>query len=397
MDDFQGLLGMMSPGEDDRRAAIQQGLLATGLGLLGSRNPRFAGALGEAGMQGIGAYQQHMAIAPQQRIQQLQVAFQLAKMAEEQKRKRALQQMMAGLPEDQRMVAEMAPDEFAKAKAGAMFPKPGEVSALGKLMAERAALPPGDPRAADYDEAIRKATTHAPAAQMINYGSPVPVELAGGGVGYAQPTTKGDEPPRLLSDPRTGEPLRKPQDPQAREYEDKKARMVQAQSMQAKSVLDTVREAKGLVGYTTAGVGGITANIPMTQGRDLSAKLQTIKANLGFDRLQQMREASPTGGALGQVAVQELQALQSTVASLDQMQSPQQLRNALGKIEQHYANWLRTIEAKPTGAFAGDLDAVEREIKRSLMPKEERDAALDALRRQRAGQTTGGVRFLGFE
>jgi hypothetical protein len=46
---------------------------------------------------------------------------------------------------------------------------------------------------------------------------------------------------------------------------------------------------------------------------------------------------------LGQVAVQELVALQSTVASLDQAQSPKQLRDALDKIESHYTKWRATV------------------------------------------------------
>ncbi len=59
---------------------------------------------------------------------------------------------------------------------------------------------------------------------------------------------------------------------------------------------------------------------------------------------------SPTGGALGAVAVQELIALQSTVASLDQAQSPTELRKSLEKIEGHYNKWLETVNkgaAKP--------------------------------------------------
>jgi hypothetical protein len=111
----------------------------------------------------------------------------------------------------------------------------------------------------------------------------------------------------------------------------------------ANNVLDTVAEAKVMVGPTTAGVGGLMAKLPITEARNLAGKLETIKANLGFDRLQQMREVSPTGGALGQVAVQELQALQATVASLDQLQSPAQLSQALSKIERHYTNWLGTV------------------------------------------------------
>lgn len=124
---------------------------------------------------------------------------------------------------------------------------------------------------------------------------------------------------------------------------------------QADSVLKEIGDAKGLVGWNTAGVGGALSVLPATDARDLGAKLTTIKANLGFDRLQQMRDQSPTGGALGQVAVQELASLQATVASLDQMQSPTQLGKALDKIEKHYTNWRNVVQqaASPQGGATG--------------------------------------------
>ena len=70
----------------------------------------------------------------------------------------------------------------------------------------------------------------------------------------------------------------------------------------------------------------------------------TKQANLGFAELQAMRQASPTGGALGQVAVQELDMLQSTLASLNQSQSPEQLRSSLNEVKQHYQNWKSAVE-----------------------------------------------------
>ena len=123
----------------------------------------------------------------------------------------------------------------------------------------------------------------------------------------------------------------------------------------ADRVINEVKEAKQKVSGFTAGAGSLLSVVPLTEAKDLSKRLTTIKANLGFDRLQQMRDASPTGGALGQVAVQELVALQSTIASLDQDQSPQQLRDALDKIELHYTNWRNTIRqaAKSPSAGAG--------------------------------------------
>lgn len=120
----------------------------------------------------------------------------------------------------------------------------------------------------------------------------------------------------------------------------------QAAEGSANNVLSAVSDAKDLVGVNTAGLGSSLAGIPGTDARNLSSKLETIKANLGFDRLQQMRDMSPTGGALGAVAVQELTALQSTVASLDQGQSRAELTKSLGKIEKHYNNWLKTINGQ---------------------------------------------------
>lgn len=122
----------------------------------------------------------------------------------------------------------------------------------------------------------------------------------------------------------------------------------------ADRVITEVQEARDMVSMGTAGIGGLLSDVPMTPAKDLGAKLTTIKANLGFDRLQQMRDASPTGGALGQVAVQELVALQSTIASLDQKQSPAQLRAALTKIEGHYTKWRNAvIQAQQQGQTGG--------------------------------------------
>jgi len=59
-----------------------------------------------------------------------------------------------------------------------------------------------------------------------------------------------------------------------------------------------------------------------------------------------MRDASPTGGALGQVAVREIDFLQATVATLDQLESSSDITAALNKIEEHYSNWKTALEGK---------------------------------------------------
>jgi len=95
-----------------------------------------------------------------------------------------------------------------------------------------------------------------------------------------------------------------------------------------------------IVGGATGFVGGVTRWIPGTPSYKLNKTIDTIKANLGFDTLQAMRDASPTGGALGQVAVQELENLQATISSLDIGQDAETLEQNLGAIEGHYVKWI---------------------------------------------------------
>lgn len=87
-----------------------------------------------------------------------------------------------------------------------------------------------------------------------------------------------------------------------------------------------------------------TAKIPGTDAYDFAKTIDTIKANIGFEELQAMRAASPTGGALGQVAVQELNALQSILGSLDIGQDREQIRTNLQSIQKRLNGWANAVE-----------------------------------------------------
>lgn len=133
--------------------------------------------------------------------------------------------------------------------------------------------------------------------------------------------------------------------------DEKSAKSSAAMADQSRRIIGTIDQALSKVGYTTAGIGGqIMSNIPGTQSSDLEADLATIKANLGFAELQAMRQSSPTGGALGAVSERELIALESTIASLKQKQSPEQLRKRLLEIKDHYSRWADTVSGKATQA-----------------------------------------------
>jgi hypothetical protein len=84
---------------------------------------------------------------------------------------------------------------------------------------------------------------------------------------------------------------------------------------------------------------------------DAEALATTIKSSIGFDRLQQMREESPTGGALGQVSELELIVLQATLGSIDMDQSEGQLLYNLDRLAVIYQNMLKKIAETGDGTF----------------------------------------------
>lgn len=77
---------------------------------------------------------------------------------------------------------------------------------------------------------------------------------------------------------------------------------------------------------------GMWAYIPSIWGgkaADVDAAVGSLKAQLGFDTLQDMRANSPTGGALGNVSNQENELLQNALTALAQSQSADEYRRNL--------------------------------------------------------------------
>lgn len=123
-----------------------------------------------------------------------------------------------------------------------------------------------------------------------------------------------------------------------------------------------ITQLRAKIGDST--VGSISAiaqsRIPGTTAFDFRSNLETLKANIGFGILQQMREASKTGGALGQVSERELGFLQDTLGSLNQGQSPESFRQNLLEIEESINRWIGVMQGQPQGqtpVVAGTLEA----------------------------------------
>lgn len=120
-----------------------------------------------------------------------------------------------------------------------------------------------------------------------------------------------------------------------------------APQQHARSVIDAIGDARrNISGWSTGLPGAALRGVPGTQSHDLRASIDTVVANIGFDRLQQMRAASPTGGALGQVSDFENRMLQSSLANLQNSQSRGQFVRNLDQVELHYLNVLNTIQGR---------------------------------------------------
>lgn len=89
----------------------------------------------------------------------------------------------------------------------------------------------------------------------------------------------------------------------------------------------------GLAG--TAGLRGAIPNIPGSNAADAAALLNTLKSQVAFGVLQDMRNNSKTGGALGSVSDAEGKRLEANLAALEKSQSVDQLKTSLQKIVEY--------------------------------------------------------------
>jgi len=128
---------------------------------------------------------------------------------------------------------------------------------------------------------------------------------------------------------------------QAKEEEEVSKDII-GQLISTDTVLETVDKALGLTDdYWVAGYD-LAKLIPLpTDAKQMESYVNTLKANLAFDRLQKMRDASKTGGALGQVSNIELGLLQSSVATLDP--GSKNFKEQLATVRRQYENFRNSL------------------------------------------------------
>ena len=133
--------------------------------------------------------------------------------------------------------------------------------------------------------------------------------------------------------------------------------------------IDMVEKDGLLVGNVTGFGAGKLSEIGGTAAADFKQLTATIRGNIGFDRLQRMRDESPTGGALGQVSNQEMATLQAVMGSLEQSQSKEQLLHNLRRLEKVYGGIIEKLGAYPNAqdfGFRANKPAVEMQVPEDL-------------------------------
>lgn len=122
----------------------------------------------------------------------------------------------------------------------------------------------------------------------------------------------------------------------------------------AARTIQSVDELMGQVSGWNTGYGSLLSNIPESKARNFKAQLDTLKANIAFNELTAMREASKTGGALGAISEREMQLLTAALGALDTGQSPAELKNQLQKVKDSVTRFQEAAAVKtPTAGTGG--------------------------------------------
>lgn len=377
------LLALLPP---EQRARLQaqtrsQGITNLGLALLQAGGPTrtpggFGQALGQAGMQAMQANQGLM-------DRNLERALTARKLQQEQDVQKRRESILASLPEEYRAIYDVSPNLFGELLKSKILPSDRKTAVVGNTLVDVAT---GQPVYQGQQERKTQIVGNQivdvntgevvftapkdekpPKTREVNVGNKVllindetgqtirefPVGLAPRAAPETSYTQQFDAEGRLFYIPnKPGTPVLDAQGRPTTEFVPakqgtaKKAEAARTEAVQqtAKTVLSKVDSALGKVSSWTTGLGGLLQYLPETEARSLQSDIKTIQANLGFAELAKMREQSPTGGALGQVAVKEIEFLQSTVANLDQLQDAPSLRKALKEIRASYERWVSAVE-----------------------------------------------------
>lgn len=353
-----------APMQDQLRAREQAMQAQQALAQRTMQEDRLRAALSPAdnemgsGMGAAPSLQQQMAALDEARLLNPEVADQFAPYVQNQQSRQQAETLFKNDPRGQALWASGLP-EFRKAVAEQYSPQVIASGGIQSIAGEGRTI--GAPVFRDFGPTIQKLDPITGQATTIASRTPDPVNVAPGGrllnpetgglVGQGADRVFAAGQGVTLFNEGGGEVASNPKD-----TADPNAYMRTEQSRAAiANTRRAVTDAMDQVGALSTGF--LAGLIPGNQWKaDLEATADTIEANLSFTALQQMRDASKTGGALGGIAIRELELLGSTIASLKTSQSPDQFRRSLGVINAALERWENALGEQPqSGAASGPI------------------------------------------
>ncbi len=104
--------------------------------------------------------------------------------------------------------------------------------------------------------------------------------------------------------------------------------------------------------FVAGNIARIIRGVPVIgqKATDLEKTMESIQAKVGFDKMLQLKESSPTGSTgLGAVSNAEQRLLQAVKGSLDKDQSPENLRKNLVRLKDFYEKEVFDLLDRETG------------------------------------------------
>lgn len=226
----------------------------------------------------------------------------------------ALETAIAQLPADQQAWARLNPEAFVESQLRAPPASYGDLERIDGRLGQRNRL------TGQYDWA----------PQVANGGQQAPPA----GYGWQQDGSLAPIPGG-------------PADIRANEAGRAQGARLDSSARSLENAIGVLQRAEGMVSNNSAGIiADRTRQWGLNQdATNLNSTLEPVRAILSFENLAEMRRNSETGGALGSIAVRELDLLGSTIRDLNTAQSPDQLRLAIRETRDQLARTLAAVRA----------------------------------------------------
>ena len=270
------------------------------------------------------------------------------------RRRSLMEDAMKGLTPGQRSLAELSPDTFVKERYAQMFPaqaKPKDPIKVGRddsiydpntgqflhtadPKTERPVVASPGSHVIENGEVTHRVPhkPYAPNRNGITIGPDGSVQIGGPArLPEAGKPPKGyqyvrDENGNIIAEVIPGGPVDRANENRQKRAERAGGTVVQDLG-RALNLFETAQSEGNLLDGVGPIEGWLTSKFPGTPADRIRRLVESAKSNIGIDQLQAMRDASPTGGALGQVPVQQQVRLETMLGDLVNTQNVDDWRN----------------------------------------------------------------------